>query len=226
MLDRAACANMELGSPQVCASALADPHDLLIAQGFRRSSHDDRCVVEEECDEAEAITIGAANRAAVAEHDARCADPAHDESQRTPRRAGRVGRPAARGGRRRARGGMMMSASERLPAAVLKRKAVVYVRQSTSHRSMAISRVSAVNTNSPTSRANMGSAPSRSSTTTWGCRRAARWRDPASSVSWRGCAPARSERCFVSTRANGGAKVDHGSGGDGPVAAEQNSATL
>ena len=70
MLDPAACANMALRPPLVCASPLADLHELLIAQGFRRSSRDDHWVVEEECDEVEANIIRAADRAAAAEHGA------------------------------------------------------------------------------------------------------------------------------------------------------------
>ena len=52
MLDPAACAGMAIGAPRVSLAALIDLHQLLIAQGFRRSSADDATVVPEEHDEA------------------------------------------------------------------------------------------------------------------------------------------------------------------------------
>ena len=42
MLDRAACAGMQIGAPRVAASALLDLNHRLIERGFRAGSSDDR----------------------------------------------------------------------------------------------------------------------------------------------------------------------------------------
>jgi hypothetical protein len=47
MLDAAACAGMELGTPRVTIAALAELHQLLIEHGYRRSSSDDSTIVQE-----------------------------------------------------------------------------------------------------------------------------------------------------------------------------------
>ena len=51
MLDPAACAGMELGTPRVTIAALAELHQLLIEHGFRRSSSGGSTIVREKRDE-------------------------------------------------------------------------------------------------------------------------------------------------------------------------------
>ncbi len=51
MLDRAACANMEMGAPRISIEALIELHRLLIERGFRRSSHGDLGIAKEEQNE-------------------------------------------------------------------------------------------------------------------------------------------------------------------------------
>ena len=60
MLDPAACAGMEIGAPRASLAALSELHDLLVAQGFRRSSLVDRAVIEEKAGEVLAAPAEAA----------------------------------------------------------------------------------------------------------------------------------------------------------------------
>lgn len=85
-----------------------------------------------------------------------------------------------------------MTSAEMIPAVILKKKAVVYVRQSSQSQVM---------TNLESKRRQYdlvdvahqsASSTSKSLTTISAGRRADRWRARASTASWRGCAPARS----------------------------------
>jgi len=51
MLDRATCAAMTLGEPQVSLQALMDLDRVLKDRGLRQVSSDDATVIEEACDE-------------------------------------------------------------------------------------------------------------------------------------------------------------------------------
>ena len=62
MLDPAACADVELGAPRASLAALSSLHDLLAAQGLRRTFPGDRTVVEEKGDEVLAATTGPSDR--------------------------------------------------------------------------------------------------------------------------------------------------------------------
>ena len=69
MLDPASCAGMEIGAPRASVAALAALHQVLVGQGFRRSSSDDGTVNEEEHNEVVACS------------------PHRGSGRRTPRRA-------------------------------------------------------------------------------------------------------------------------------------------
>ena len=104
MLDSSVCAGMKMGSPRVSLAALADLHDLLVAQGFRRPSSGDGTVIEEKHDEAVADNAGADERAPSAEHAARHAEAPGTEpgGTRSGRRsAGRIASGSHRGSRGR-----------------------------------------------------------------------------------------------------------------------------
>ena len=62
MLDPVACTGMELGTRRVSLAALAELHELLVAQGFRASSRDDRPVIEEMPDDARVDTTASTDR--------------------------------------------------------------------------------------------------------------------------------------------------------------------
>src|SRR5215210_5000690 len=47
MLDAAACAGMELGTPRVTIAVLTELHQLLVEHGFRRRSSDGSTIVQE-----------------------------------------------------------------------------------------------------------------------------------------------------------------------------------
>lgn len=53
MLDRATCASMTLGEPQVSLQALTDLDRVLKDHGLRQVFSDDTTVIEEACDESE-----------------------------------------------------------------------------------------------------------------------------------------------------------------------------
>ncbi len=55
-LDPASCAGMEIGAPRVSLAALAALHEVLVGQGFRRSSSADGTVSEEELNEVFGLT--------------------------------------------------------------------------------------------------------------------------------------------------------------------------
>jgi hypothetical protein len=126
ILDPAACAGMAIGAPRVTVSALADLHQLLIEHGFRRSSPDDPTIPQRSnmrklpvlalpsatpSRSARAGFRGWAPRIAVP------CSPGWPASYWRP--------PASR------LGSVTMTSADLLPATVLKRKAVVYIRQST-----------------------------------------------------------------------------------------------
>ena len=50
MLDPAACTGIEIGAPRVSLAAFCTLHDLLVAQGLRRTFSGDRIVIEEKAD--------------------------------------------------------------------------------------------------------------------------------------------------------------------------------
>ena len=68
MLDPASCAGMEIATPRASLPALAALHEVLVGQGFRRSSSDDGTVREEEPNEVIACAGGAAERGPAAQH--------------------------------------------------------------------------------------------------------------------------------------------------------------
>ena len=82
MLDSAACAGMEIGAPRASLAALSDLHYRLVAQCFRRSSFDERAVIEEKADEVLAGPAGAmaAKATAPAPPAGRMAPPGHRAS--------------------------------------------------------------------------------------------------------------------------------------------------
>ena len=67
-LDRASCAGMEIGAPHASLVALAAPHEVLVGQGFRRSSSDAGTVRKAALNEAFACTGGAGGRTPTAQH--------------------------------------------------------------------------------------------------------------------------------------------------------------
>jgi DNA invertase Pin-like site-specific DNA recombinase len=130
MLDSAVCAGMTFGAPRVTVSALADLHQLLTERGFRQSSLGNPTIVPEqqyvEPTDAGAVISGPTP----AQHPVRFGKAWRDgQSERRTvlvRLASlllerRVSRPQS----------VMMTSADLLPAAVLRRKAVVYIRQST-----------------------------------------------------------------------------------------------
>jgi hypothetical protein len=130
MLDPAACAAMAIGTPRAAMSALIDLNRLLTERGFRRSSPDDPNIVQEKQDEEPAGAV--ASGSAPAQHAVRFPKASWDEPD-GPRDGARPTHSPASCWRPPAsrRGSMTMTSADLLPAAVLKRKAVVYVRQPT-----------------------------------------------------------------------------------------------
>ena len=68
MLDAAACAGMELGTPRVTIAALAELHQLLVEHGFRRRSSDGSTIVQETQREKPADISAAIGSPAPAQH--------------------------------------------------------------------------------------------------------------------------------------------------------------
>jgi hypothetical protein len=134
MLDPSACAGMVLGTPRVTLAALIDLQGLLTERGFRRDSSTDSSTGEEKQDDQSAKTdrrtpAFVANRIAPAQHcvrnhsDTGYPRPSGPRSLRIwPTFCCRPPTPR--------RGMATMTNTDLLPATVLKRKAVVYVRQS------------------------------------------------------------------------------------------------
>jgi hypothetical protein len=95
MLDPVVCAGMEIGAPRVSLASLVDLHQLLIAQGFRRSSMNDATVVPEEHDEA--APTEAASGFAPAEHGTRSRKAPRAKLNRARQGFGAAGPPAVGG---------------------------------------------------------------------------------------------------------------------------------
>ena len=73
-LDPVGCAGMEIGTPRASLAALSALHNLLVAQGFRRCSCDDRTVLKEKRDATIANAVRTAEHELAAQHPARCAE--------------------------------------------------------------------------------------------------------------------------------------------------------
>jgi hypothetical protein len=129
MLDPVACAGMVIGAPCVALSALVDLRHLLIAQGFRRSSADDAILAKEDRDQTvETVAASTPRQLSLA------LDFLKLRGETPIERSVAVALPAClllEAAGRRAGGSATMTGSDLLPAAVLRRKAVVYVRHST-----------------------------------------------------------------------------------------------
>ena len=95
MLDPVECAGMQMGAAQASLAALTALHELLIAQGIQRTSQDDRTVVGETRDEADATTAQTAARAPSTRDAARCAEATRIHRKRTTRGARSAGQPGA-----------------------------------------------------------------------------------------------------------------------------------
>jgi hypothetical protein len=104
MLDAAACAGMELGTPRVTIAALAELHQLLIEHGFRRRSSDGSTIVQETQRETPADISAAIGSPAPAQHTLRCGKAARHDRCGAPPLARSAGQSAARGRRRHRRG--------------------------------------------------------------------------------------------------------------------------
>ena len=134
MLDPAACASMGIGAPRVAVEALIELDPLLVERGFRRSSHSDFRITTEEQNEqfAEIASdnAGTGRSPAPAQHHVRFPQAAEHRrigSRDSDRVLGQL-LDASGGHRWRS---VTMTNADLLPAGVLKRKTVVYVRQST-----------------------------------------------------------------------------------------------
>ena len=68
LLDPVSCTGMEIGAPRASLAALAALHEVLVGQGFRRSSSDNGTVSEEELNEVIACAGEAAGRGPTAQH--------------------------------------------------------------------------------------------------------------------------------------------------------------
>jgi hypothetical protein len=129
MLDPAACSGMKIGAPRADVAALSDLHRLLVERGFRRSSLGDPRIAKEEQNE-QFAEVGSDNAGAVrgpapAQHRIRFHPAAGHERLRACESDRVSGKPLdASGGC--CDGGATMTNADLLPAAVLKRKAVVY----------------------------------------------------------------------------------------------------
>src|SRR3954469_8011071 len=84
MLDPAACAGMDLGTPRVTLSALVELHQLLVEHDFRRSSPDGPMTIREERDENPAETGAASDSPAPAQHSVRSRKATRDDPGRAP----------------------------------------------------------------------------------------------------------------------------------------------
>jgi hypothetical protein len=104
MLDAAACAGMELGTPLVSIAALAELHQLLIEHGFRRRSSDGSTIVQERQREKPADISAASGSPAPAQHTVRSGKAARHDPCGAPNLAFPAGQSAARGRQRHRRG--------------------------------------------------------------------------------------------------------------------------
>jgi hypothetical protein len=104
MLDRAMCAEMEMGAPRVSVSGLVELHRLLAQLGFRQTSSDRFDTTEEACNEATPTILEAVNSDLPAEHAprySRYTSVAGAEPSGSKRSRRQTGDPVDNSGRRR-----------------------------------------------------------------------------------------------------------------------------
>lgn len=104
MLDRAFCAGMEMGEPQVIVASLRELHRLLTERGFRQTSTDGLTAIQEARHEG-TTTLDITNTDPATEHTVRHAADARPERRTTERRCRQIGNPPDGCGRRRGEGG-------------------------------------------------------------------------------------------------------------------------
>lgn len=105
MLDRAFCAGMEMGEPQVSVTGLIELHRLLTERGFRHTSTDGLTAIQEARHEGITTTLDTANTDPATEHTVRYTADARPERCGTERRCRQAGKPSDGRGRRRGEGG-------------------------------------------------------------------------------------------------------------------------
>src|SRR3546814_18791299 len=86
MLDRALCADMEMGEPRVAVIGLVELHGLLTDRGFRQTSTDGLTAIQEARHEGTTTTLVATDADPAAEHAARYAADARPERGAAKRR--------------------------------------------------------------------------------------------------------------------------------------------
>lgn len=105
MLDRALCADMEMGEPRVAVIGLVELHGLLTDRGFRQTSTDGLTAIQEARHEGTTTTLVATDADPAAEHAARYAADARPERGAAKRRCCQAGDPLDGRSRRRGEGG-------------------------------------------------------------------------------------------------------------------------
>ncbi|WP_352697243.1 DUF1403 family protein [Mesorhizobium sp. M0152] len=104
MLDRAFCADMEMGEPRVAVIGLVELHRLLTERGFRQTSRDGLTAIQEARHEGFTTTPDITSADPAAEHAVRYAADARPERRGTKRRCRQAGDPPDGRGRRRDEG--------------------------------------------------------------------------------------------------------------------------
>lgn len=104
MLDRAFCADMEMGEPRVAVIGLVELHRLLTERGFRQTSRGGLTAIQEARHEGFTTTADITSADPAAEHAVRYAADARPERRGTKRRCRQAGDPPDGRGRRRDEG--------------------------------------------------------------------------------------------------------------------------
>ena len=104
MLDRALCADMDMGEPRVAVIGLVELHKLLTQRGFRQTSTDGLTTIQEARHEGTTTTLDATDVDPAVEHAARYTADARPERRGAKRRCRQAGDPPDGRGRRRGEG--------------------------------------------------------------------------------------------------------------------------